>query len=164
MRFSVSTCDQTLLAAREQLGNPARPGRSTSLAVVLTALVSLSSAANAESGALKVELNKLEAQDKGCRAYVVVTNGGQTTYKTMKLDLVMFRTDGVIGRRFAIDLAPIAADKRSVKLFTLDGTPCEEVGSLLINDVMECATDAGPADNCLAQMSLSSLSKVQLSK
>jgi hypothetical protein len=138
--------------------------RSTPFALGAAALLALASAASADNQTLKVELNKLEAQDKGCRAYVVVTNGGQTAFKTMKLDLVMFRTDGVIGRRFAIDLAPISPDKRSVKLFNLDGTPCEEVGSLLINEVMECTTDAGPVDNCLAQMSLSSLSKVQLSK
>lgn len=120
--------------------------------------------AKADTPPVKVELNKLEQQDANCRAYVVVTNAGQTAYKAMKLDLVMFRTDGVIGKRFAIDLAPIKPEKRSVKLFTLEGTPCDQVGSLLINDVMECSSETGTVDNCLAQISTSSLSNVQLSK
>ena len=32
--------------------------------------------------------------------------------------------DGVIGRRFALDLGPLKAQKRSVKMFDLD-TPCD---------------------------------------
>jgi hypothetical protein len=121
-------------------------------------------AALAEPGKLSVELNKLEAQDKGCRAFLVINNQSETAYKSVKLDLVMFRTDGIIGKRFAIDLAPMKANKRSVKSFDLQDTPCDQVGSLLINEVMDCASEAGPVGDCLAGLNLSSLSKVQLSK
>jgi hypothetical protein len=111
-----------------------------------------------------IELNKLEATDKGCRAYMVINNPTATAYQSFKIDLVLFQTDGVIGRRFSIDLAPLRAEKKSVKLFEIDGIACNKIGSLLINDVMECKADAGPVDNCLQHLQTSTLTNVQLSK
>ena len=112
-----------------------------------------------------VELNKLETLKNGCRAYVVVNNKSQTEFKTLKLDLVLFRPDGIIGRRFAVDLAPVRPTKRSVKLFDLDGVACDQVGSFLINDVLECSKQGGGDEpNCLGRLSVSSLAKAQLSK
>lgn len=113
---------------------------------------------------VSVELNKLEPSEKGCRAYVVVSNSGDTAYDAYKLDLVMFQTDGVIGRRFALDLAPLRPAKRSVKLFDLNDTNCDSIGSFLVNDVLECHADSGPVDNCLARLKVSTLGKVELSK
>jgi hypothetical protein len=120
-------------------------------------------AAPASSGT-SLELNKLESTDKGCRAYMVVNNPTDTVYQSFKLDLVLFQTDGVIGRRFALDLAPVKAQKKSVKLFELDGIACDKIGSFLINDVMDCKSETGPAENCLQKMTTSSLTNVQLSK
>ena len=113
---------------------------------------------------VSLELNKLEPYDKGCRAYMVVNNPSEMAYQSFKLDLVMFQTDGVIGRRFALDLAPLKPQKKSVKLFEIDGIGCDKIGSFLINDVMDCRSDAGPAENCLQLMTTSTLTSVQLSK
>jgi hypothetical protein len=113
---------------------------------------------------VSLELNKLEKSDKGCRAYVVVTNPTSTTYDAFKLDLVLFQTDGVIGRRLALDLSPVRPDKRSVKLFDLEGAKCEDIGSFLVNDVLDCKTSAGPATDCLARLKVKSLTKVEISK
>lgn len=119
----------------------------------------------AESAKVSVELNKLEKVERGCRAYVVVVNSGDKPYQSYKLDLVLFQTDGIIGRRFAVDLAPLKPKKRVVKLFDLDGMACDGIGSLLVNDVLECKSDAGDDSECLAGMSVSSLvPNVQLSK
>ncbi|MTD94227.1 hypothetical protein GIW81_07745 [Hyphomicrobium sp. xq] len=113
---------------------------------------------------VSLELNKLEKSDKGCRAYVVVTNPTSTTYDAFKLDLVLFQTDGVIGRRLALDLSPVRPDKRSVKLFDLEGTQCDQIGSFLVNDVIECRAATGQADDCLARLKVKSLTKAQFSK
>ena len=113
---------------------------------------------------IALELNKLEKSEKGCRAYLVVTNPTKTSYDVFKLDLVMFQKDGVVGRRFALDLSPVRPDKRSVKLFDLDGAQCEEIGSFLINDVMDCRTSTGPATDCLARLKPKSLTKIEISK
>jgi hypothetical protein len=130
----------------------------------LTVLPAIDGTAQAEQGTLSVELNKLEPQEHGCRAYLVVTNKGATAYQALKLDIVLFQPDGVIGRRFAIDLGPLKPDKRTVKLFDIENTPCDQVGSLLINDVLECKGDSGPIPDCLAEITASALTKVQLTK
>lgn len=113
--------------------------------------------------AVSIELNKLEPTDKGCRAVLVVNNPTDTTYSAMKLDLVMFE-GGVFTRRVALDLAPVREQKRSVKLFELDGLQCDNISEFLINDVMECKTSAGDADGCLKRITVSSLTKTKLSK
>jgi hypothetical protein len=113
---------------------------------------------------IHIELNKLEASDKGCRAYMVIDNPAGTVYQSYKIDLVLFQTDGVIGKRFSIDLAPLKAKKRSVKLFEIDSIQCDKIGSFLINDVMECKTESGPAGHCLEDLKTSTLTNVQLSK
>jgi hypothetical protein len=113
---------------------------------------------------INLELNKLEPVDKGCRAYIVVNNAGDTEYKSFKVDLVLFQTDGVIGKRFSIDLAPLHPKKKTVKLFDIDGMSCDKIGSLLVNDVMECKSGTGAVDGCLQNMTTSTLTKVQLSK
>ncbi len=76
----------------------------------------------------------------------------------------MFQPDGIIGRRFAVDLAPLRPSKRTVKLFELDDTKCDGIGSFLVNDVMECRSSTGPVNDCLASMKVNSLTKVEISK
>jgi hypothetical protein len=115
-------------------------------------------------GSVNLELNKLEPVNGNCRAYVVVDNKSETTFKSYKIDLVLFQTDGIIGKRFSIDLAPLRPHKKTVKLFDIDGLACDKIGSLLVNDVMECKSDAGAAENCLQNLTTSTLGKVQLSK
>ena len=94
----------------------------------------------------------------------MVGNKTKTAYEELKLDLVLFRPDGVIGRRFAVDLGPLKPEKKSVKLFDIDGTACDQVGSFLINDVMECKSDTGPVADCLKDIGVSTLTNVQLNK
>jgi hypothetical protein len=142
-----------------------RPGK-----VLLTAFIAATTivlglnVASAQEGVISIELNKLEPQGGQCRAYFVINNKSGTDYEALKLDLVLFKPDGVIGKRFAIDLAPLKASKRAVKLFDIEGTACEEVGSFLINDAMECKAASGPIEDCLKDLALSTLTNVQLTK
>lgn len=141
-------------------------GRLASAAVAVAAVLAYGVLPAVADPAKQVtlELNKLETQDKSCRAYLVVTNDGPTVYQAFKLDLVMFQPDAVIGKRFALDLAPIKAGKKTVKLFDLDGVACDKVGSFLVNDIMECKSDGTPADDCLSRLTLSSLGQVKITK
>jgi hypothetical protein len=124
----------------------------------------LGAPALADTPSISVELNKLEPSGGSCRAYLVVNNESKTGLKAFKLDLLLFQNDGVIGRRFAVDLAPPRPSKRSVKLFDIDGTSCDSVGSFLLNDVLEGEAESGEIGDCLAALSRSSLSQVKLTK
>lgn len=138
-------------------------GTATLIAAAATTMLLALGAAAAE-GSIAIELNKLEPQGKTCRAYIVIQNKGTTNYQELKLDIVLFKADGVIGKRFAVDLAPLKADKRTVKLFDIEDTACEEVGSFLINDVMECKAETGPLTDCLKDLNVSSRTNVELTK
>lgn len=134
------------------------------VAISIAAGVTAWSSASADPRFVALELNKLEPQEKGCRAYLVVNNHTDAAFQSVKLDLVMFQSDGVIGRRFALELAPLRPKKRTVKLFDLDGVACERVGNFLLNDVIDCQADSGPIADCLARLEVSALGPVQLSK
>jgi hypothetical protein len=141
--------------------------RATHSIVVLTAAAlyyAASGGATAEQGALSIELNKLEPQDGGCRAYLVVTNKKQGVYKSLKLDLVLFQPDGIINKRFALEIGPLKAGKRTVKLFDIEATPCEQVGSVLLNDVLACEIEPAETADCLDEIATSSLTKAELTK
>ncbi len=138
-------------------------GTSRFVAALVAALLFLPGAAAAASP-VALELNKLETVGQDCRAYLVVNNTADTSYQAFKLDLIMFQTDGVIGKRFTLNIAPLRPTKRVVKLFDISGVSCETVGSFLINDVTECKVDAGEADDCLSRLTVSSLAKAQLTK
>jgi hypothetical protein len=140
-----------------------RAGAASMLAACCFGIVG-SDQAKAAEALLGVELNKLEIYDKGCRAYVVITNAGETAYQSVKLDLVLFQPDGVIARRFAVDLAPLKAVKKTVKLFDIEGLSCDRIASVLVNDVIECKAEAGPVADCLSKMSLSSVASAPLTK
>ena len=149
--------------------NPLSPKTLIAVAVAFLAIAAahgLVQDANAQQDqdAISLELNKLEPSEKGCRAYIVVSNTSSAAYDAFKLDLVMFKTDGIIGRRFALNLAPMRPSKRSVKLFDLDDTKCEDIGSFLVNDVMECRAGDQADQDCLARLKVSSLTTVGISK
>ena len=120
----------------------------------------------AEPPKIALELNKLEPGEKGCRLYMMVSNGAEIAYPTYQLDLVLFQPDGVIAKRLGMDIGPLKPGKRSLKLFDLDGLPCERIGSMLINDVLECKAEAGalPVGECLAGLTPSALGNVKISK
>jgi hypothetical protein len=92
------------------------------------------SAQTTTSAPISIELNKLEPLPAptaaasnaaevvaGCRVYVVVTNPDPEPIAQLRLDLILFCADGVIARRVAFDLAPLAPHKTAVRLFDLSG-------------------------------------------
>ena len=74
---------------------------------------------------------------------------------TVKPDLVMFDADGIVAKRLAVQTAPLAAGKTSLKVFDMTGLPCEQVGRLLSNDVMDCIDTDGARNDCLGLLSAS---------
>jgi hypothetical protein len=133
-------------------------------AVALGLVMSAAAMAQDTTPSVSVELNKLEPAGKGCRAYLVIENTSESVFASFKLDLIMFGTDGVIARRNALELGPLRAKKKAVKTFDLDQPPCEGIGSVLINDVIECSVDGAVVTDCLDRLTATSRTEAQLSK
>lgn len=113
---------------------------------------------------LLVELNKLEPQPQACRAYLLFQNRGDTAYTSLKLDLVLFDTGGVIARRLLVEGAPIAAEKTVIKQFDLADLPCDGIGRVLLNDVTACEAANGPRDDCVGTIEVASRAPAALVK
>ncbi len=122
----------------------------TRLSLSAALLMFVMPAAHASDGAVTVELNRLEPNGEACRAYLVLQNGTESDFATLRLDLVMFDTDGVVANRLALETAPLPAGKTSLKVFDIDGLACERLGRVLLNGVMACADESGPRNDCLA--------------
>lgn len=121
-------------------------------------------AAMAADGSVRIELNKLEDKDGSCRVHLVLENASTTSFEGYKLDLVLFGTDGIIARRLAVDVAPLRARKKSVKLFDVEGLGCGAVGALLLNDVLGCRSSAGERTDCVDGLDVSSRAAASFTK
>jgi hypothetical protein len=101
---------------------------------------------------LRLELNRLQPVGESCRAYLVIENPTAAAYRSLKLDLFVFDTEGVIARRVAIEGGPVPARKTSVKLFDFAGLACERLTQVLLNDVLGCETGEGARADCLGSI------------
>lgn len=134
------------------------------LGALLAGLVWLAAAGAEPAGEVHLELNKLETQGEGCRVYLLFENGLPERLRSLKLDLVVFDPDGVIARRVAVDAGALTAGKTVLKVFDLAELPCGEIGRMLLNDVPECAGEAGARSDCVEVVRTSSRSDVELIK
>ena len=112
---------------------------------MLLLFLALSPRPLAATEGIGIELNRLEEQGSNCRAYLVITNPGELAFSGFKLDLVIFDRSGTIARRLAVDLAPLRPAKTTVKVFDLVDTACPAIGSILVNDVLDCRDASGMA-------------------
>jgi hypothetical protein len=102
---------------------------------------------------LQLELNRLEPMAgaaEGCRIWLVLANDaeGAPPVTALRLDLVMFGTDGQIARRAAVELGPVGAGRTVVRLFDLAGLACDRLGRMLVNDVLTCKVGGQDQPDC----------------
>lgn len=140
--------------------------RATFVALIVLAgtVLVVGGSANASNDTIGVELNKLNPEGKGCQAYFVFDNQSGSEYGELKVDLVVFNSEEVVERRFAMDIAPLEAKKRTVKLFELKEMSCDKIGSLLINGVLECKEGKHTRSDCVDRLVPSSRIDVKLTK
>lgn len=122
--------------------------------------------AHAQSGAQDVtlELNKLEPQANACRAYLVLQNGTESAFSSLRLDLVAFDTDGIVAKRLAVEAAPLPPSKTSLKLFDMSDLSCDGIGHFLLNSVLACADQSGERTDCLDLVGVSAKPGLRLIK
>lgn len=121
-------------------------------------------AAQAQNGTLQIELNKLEPQANACRAYLVLQNGTESTFDSLRLDLVAFDVDGIVAKRLAVEAAPLPPGKTSLKLFDMSELSCDGIGHLLLNSVLACGDQNGERADCLDGIDVSAKPGLKLIK
>ena len=131
---------------------------------VTFAMLIASNAAIGSDESILVELNKLEPNESDCRAYLVLENRSSSAFESLKLDVVVFDTDGIVAKRLAVEAAPLPLGKTSLRVFDIGGLPCDRVGRVLLNEVMTCADDSQARGDCLALMSTSSRARISFIK
>jgi hypothetical protein len=126
--------------------------------LLLAAAFGTVGAATAAEAPLRVELNRLEPRDGGtCRVWLVLNNGGGEAVDPLRLDLVLFGRDGVVARRVTVDVGPLPAGRTQARIFDLSGQACEEIGGVLLNDLLACGgTEPAQRSACLDRLVLAS--------
>lgn len=133
-------------------------------ALIAAIFMLASSSALAQAGGIEVELNKLEPVEGACRAYLVTQNLADTRFDAVQLDVVMFDNDGIVGRRLAVQVGPMPKNKTSIKVFDIKNLECQDIGQMLLNDVIECRDASGARDDCLSLISVSQRGNVPFIK
>ena len=110
-------------------------------------------AAFGEEGKFLIELNTVEPVENRCRLNFVIENNSDTAIDSMKLDLVVFGSDGGILRRLLAEMGPVHSLKTIVRTFVIDNE-CGRFGSILVNEVSACAP--GSPNSCLDSLAISS--------
>ena len=118
----------------------------------------------ASSGDVKIELNKLEQTDKGCRFFWLVNNQSSINFEALDLSFYWFRSDGVIGGDLRFAFAPAPSKGLKVKQYMLRDKTCTDFASLLVSNVNACTTAQGPVEDCRGHLSYSSRTNVEFLK
>jgi hypothetical protein len=121
----------------------------------------LPAAAEAE---LLIELNKLENTEEGCRSLFVFDNATGRELNRFQVDLILFDQEGVYARQVMLDMAPLSADKKIVASFLLPDQQCDAIGSILVNDLPQCADGAGAQLDCVKLLEVRSRTDTPLEK
>lgn len=132
--------------------------------LVLLTIFATASTARAEAGAVKIELNKIEQTDKGCRFYWLVNNQSGLDLKALDLTFYWFQSDGVIGGDLKFAFAPAASKSLKVKKYMLADKTCSNFASLLLNEINQCTAADGPVAECAKQLSYASRTTVEFLK
>ena len=117
-----------------------------------------------EDGALTIELNKMEDTAQGCLSSFLLDNRTGHELNRFQIDLVFFDPEGVAAKQLLLDMAPLYQDKKTFASFLLDATPCDKIGSILVNGVPQCENGSGDEIGCIDLLKVSSRSEVPLER
>lgn len=128
--------------------------------LLIGALLALPALAHGQGEPVSIQLNKLEPDGDACRVYLLMENGSDSAFESLRLDLVMFDGDGIVAKRLAVETAPLPAGKTRVKVFGISDLACGEISRVLLNDVLDCADQNGERDDCLGRVAVDSATEV----
>lgn len=128
----------------------------------LLIMLSLAAPAGAQSGQLSIELNQLENVERGCRGAVVFTNGLDTTVRELAVEVAVFDQDGRVKNLWLLPARSMSPGKITVRQFLFQEESCDDIGHILLNDVVNCEVDGElDREQCLAIIDVSSRTDVE---
>ncbi|WP_246710739.1 hypothetical protein [Mesorhizobium sp. RMAD-H1] len=111
--------------------------------------------------ALNLELNALDASDKGCRLTFVAANGLNVQLDKVTFEMVLFNAEERVERLALLDFKTLPAGKTKVRRFDLANIKCDSISRILINDATECAGEGIAEGTCIRQLKTNSKSSVR---
>ncbi|AVO37694.1 hypothetical protein [Pukyongiella litopenaei] len=122
-------------------------------------------AANAETGRLAVELNKVEdTGEGGCRAFFLFRNETGNSFEGFEMSLAILDGQGVIDRLLSIDAAPLPVARTTLKLFEIPQIACTNISEVLLHEITSCKPQNAEETDCFPIIDLSSRAAAPLVK
>jgi hypothetical protein len=127
----------------------------------VVAVFGAASSAEAENGRLSIELNQLENVDRGCRGAVIFNNETDATFADLAVEVAVFDQDDIVKNLWLLPARNMSPGTVRVRQFLFQEESCEDIGRILLNDVVNCETDTGlEAQECLRLIDASSRTDV----
>ncbi|MBO6919066.1 MAG: hypothetical protein JJ858_11590 [Rhizobiaceae bacterium] len=118
---------------------------------------------NAEDkDSLIIELNAIQQIDTGCRMIFTAQNSLKQTIEQLSLETVLFDGKGSIAKLTLFNFQSIPNNKLRVRQFDLPETDCGDLSRILINGIEACKGIDLDEKVCLDQLSVKSLTNVEL--
>jgi hypothetical protein len=131
------------------------------LAGMLTLLMSSAALAQEAKPSLLLELNGVQASEKGCRLTFLVKNELGAELSRAAFEVALFNELGVVDRLTVLDFKELPAGKTKVTRFELAGTDCAKVTRVLINSATECQGAGIEPAACMRQLATSSKAGIE---
>ncbi|ATU95809.1 hypothetical protein B5P45_13420 [Phyllobacterium zundukense] len=137
--------------------------RRCSTAIFLLAATGATSGQESSPAAptLTLELNALQASDKGCRLTFIVTNNLKAPLDKAAFEIALFNQAQVVDRITVLDFKDLPQGKTKVRRFDLGDTDCSKIARVLVNDATECSGAGVDPKACIRQLNPTTKSGVQ---
>lgn len=137
------------------------PFWSRCLALLSASLLAVSPAMAQNEGAFRLELNKLESVDGGCRLTFVAFNGTGVNLEQTSYDVAVFDDTNAVSDRLILEFGTLPENKTRVVQFLLNRA-CTQISRLLLNEAEECLGADGQSSRiCMDALQASSRENVQ---
>lgn len=105
-----------------------------------------------DAPSLNLELNALEATDRGCRLTFVAANRLGKDISRAAYEVALFGKDGLVKRLTVLDFQALPDGQTKVRQFDLAEVDCTELGRVLVNGATACEGAGGGAGDCMDRL------------
>lgn len=132
--------------------------------LTLTVLSLGASPVVAQAPRLVLELNKVDVSNEGCQFHIIIRNDTGSDIEVLGADLVFFDKSGVMANRSNVSFGKVKADKTLFRTFVFPNLNCDDVGQVLVNEVLQCQLARETQIDCLDAMDVSSRAEIDFIK